>query len=230
MAVLDEDFCTDLTTTEGGDTLWSLPIVAPVCEPLDWASLLEEAEARVKEERGRANVAELRCEELRRTEREARSLANSLTRRLDTCRFKLKTAVPKTASRVTKALERRVESQDGEVADLRLSLRRSHEHREQIEERHRDEINWLKQDIDRGRSEIVKVYRKGERVAESLRKQFDRQFAAARRLVEAREGTIAWLRERNGRMSVPPSGRPSPTARPNAYCARVSPGEEDDMS
>ena len=200
MAVLDEDFCTDLTTTEGGDTLWSLPIVAPVCEPLDWASLLEEAEARVKEERGRANVAELRCEELRRTEREARSLANSLTRRLDTCRFKLKTAVPKTASRVTKALERRVESQDGEVADLRLSLRRSHEHREQIEERHRDEINWLKQDIDRGRSEIVKVYRKGERVAESLRKQFDRQFAAARRLVEAREGTIAWLRERNGRM------------------------------
>ena len=200
MAVLDEDFCTDLTTTEGGDTLWSLPIVAPVCEPLDWASLLEEAEARVKEERGRANVAELRCEELRRTEREARSLANSLTRRLDTCRFKLKTAVPKTASRVTKALERRVESQDDEVADLRLSLRRSHEHREQIEERHRDEINWLKQDIDRGRSEIVKVYRKGERVAESLRKQFDRQFAAARRLVEAREGTIAWLRERNGRM------------------------------
>ena len=186
MAVLDEDFCTDLTTTEGGDTLWSLPIVAPVCEPLDWASLLEEAEARVKEERGRANVAELRCEELRRTEREARSLANSLTRRLDTCRFKLKTAVPKTASRVTKALERRVESQDGEVADLRLSLRRSHEHREQIEERHRDEINWLKQDIDRGRSEIVKVYRKGERVAESLRKQFDRQFAAARRLVEVR--------------------------------------------
>ena len=158
MAVLDEDFCTDLPTTEGGDTLWSLPIVAPVCEPLDWASLLEEAEARVKEERGRANVAELRCEELRRTEREARSLANSLTRRLDTCRFKLKTAVPKTASRVTKALERRVESQDDEVADLRLSLRRSHEHREQIEERHRDEINWLKQDIDRGRSEIVKVF------------------------------------------------------------------------
>ena len=46
----------------------------------------------------------------------------------------------------------------------------------------------------------MKAYRKGERVAESLRKQFDRQLAAAMRLVEAREGTIAWLRERNGRM------------------------------
>jgi hypothetical protein len=29
MAVLDEDFCTDLTTPEGGDTLWSLPFVVP---------------------------------------------------------------------------------------------------------------------------------------------------------------------------------------------------------
>ena len=86
------------------------------------------------------------------------------------------------------------------MADLRVTLHRAHEHRERIEARHQDEINWLKQDIDRGRSEIVKAYRKGERVAESLRKQFDRQLAAAMRLVEAREGTIAWLRERNGRM------------------------------
>ena len=44
------------------------------------------------------------------------------------------------------------------------------------------------------------MYREGERVAGSLRKQFDRQLAAARRLVETREGTIAWLRERNGLM------------------------------
>ena len=200
MAVLDADFGTDLTPAEGGDTLWSLPMVAPACEPLDWASLLEEAEARVKEERSRANVAELRREELRRSERDARALANSLTRQLDTCRFKLKAAATKTASRATKALESRVESQDGEIADLQLMLRRSHERRERIEERHQDEINGLKQDIDRERSQIAKVYRKGERVAESLRKQFDRQLAAARRLVEAREGTIAWLRERNDRL------------------------------
>ena len=44
------------------------------------------------------------------------------------------------------------------------------------------------------------MYRKGERGTESLRKQFDRQLAAARRLVETREGTIAWLRERNDRL------------------------------
>ena len=109
-------------------------------------------------------------------------------------------SAPKIGSRAAKALERRLRFLDDEVADLRVTLHRAHEHRERIEARHQDEINWLKQDIDRGRSEIVKAYRKGERVAESLRKQFDRQLAAAMRLVEAREGTIAWLRERNGRM------------------------------
>ena len=200
MAVLDADFCTDLTPTDGGDTLWPLPIVVPAREPLDWASLLEEAEARIKEERGRANVAELRREELCRSERSARALADSLTRQLDTCRFKLKTAVTKTASRAVKALERRVESQNAEIADLQLTLRRSYERQERIETDHQNEINWLKQDIDRERSRISKVYREGERVAGSLRKQFDRHLAAARRRVEAREGTIAWLRERNDRL------------------------------
>ena len=199
MAVLDADFCTDLTPAEGGDTPWAPAIVMPASEPLDWASLLEEAEARVQEERDRAAVAELRREELRRSERDARALSDSLTRRLDTCRFKLKTAATKTASRAMKALERRVGSQDDEIAGLRLSLRRSHERQERIEARHQDEINWLKQDIDRERSRITKVHREGERVAELLRKQFDQRLAAAKRLVEAREGTIAWLRERNDR-------------------------------
>ncbi len=37
-------------------------------------------------------------------------------------------------------------------------------------------------------------------MAGSLRKQFDRRLAAGRRLVEAREDTIAWLRERNERL------------------------------
>ena len=213
MAVLDEDFCTDLMTPEGGDTLWSLPFLVPACDPLDWESLLEQAEARVKEERTRAAVADLRCEELRRSERDACSRARSLERQLDTCRFKLKAAVaeakdtasavssaPKIGSRAAKALERRVKSQDDEIADLRVSLLKSHEHRERIEARHRDDINWLKQDIDRGRSEIVKVSRRGNRAVESLRKQAEHRLAAARRLVEAREGTIAWLRERNDRL------------------------------
>ena len=43
MAVLDADFWTDLTPAEGGDTLWSFPVVVPTCEPPDWAFLLEEA-------------------------------------------------------------------------------------------------------------------------------------------------------------------------------------------
>ena len=213
MAVLDADFCTDLTSGEGGATLWSLSLVVPTCEPPDWESLLEQAEARVKEERGRAVVADLRCEQLRRAERDACSRVRSLERQLDTCRFKLKAAVaeakdagsavssaPKIGSRAAKALERRVRFLDDEVADLRVTLYRAHEHRERVEERHQDEINWLKQDLDRARSETVKVFRKGERVAGSLRKQFDRQLAAARRLVETREGTIAWLRECNGRL------------------------------
>ena len=119
--------------------MWSLPVVAPACEPFDWASLLEEAEARVAEERCRGDVAELRCEGLRRVERDACSRAHSLERQLDTCRFKLKEAVPKSVSRSVKALERRVESQDAEIADLRLTLRRSDERRERIEERHQHE-------------------------------------------------------------------------------------------
>ena len=109
-------------------------------------------------------------------------------------------SAPKIGSRAAKALERRVKSQDDEIADLRVSLLKSHEHRERIEARHRDDINWLKQDIDRGRSEIVKVSRRGNRAVESLRKQAEHRLAAARRLVEAREGTIAWLRERNDRL------------------------------
>ena len=184
MAVLDEDSRTDLTTAEGVDTLWSLPLVVPACEPLDWESLLDQAEARIKEERDRAVVAELRCEELRRAERDACTRVRSLERQLDTCRFKLNAAVaeakdaasvvssaPKIGSRAAKALERRVRFLDDEVADLRVTLHRAHEHRERIEARYQDEIDWLKQDLDRGRSRTVKVFRKGERVAESLRKQ-----------------------------------------------------------
>ena len=171
MAVLDEDFGTDLTPAEGGDSLWSLPMVAPTCEPLDWQSLFEQAQARVDEERVRADVAELR-----RAERDACSRARSLERQLDTCRYKLKVAVdeakelrravpstPKKESRTAKVLERRIKSQDGEIADLRVSLHRSHEHRERIEAQHQDEINWLKKDIDRGRSQLVEASRSRNR-------------------------------------------------------------------
>ena len=52
-------------------------------------------------------------------------MRNSLTRRLDTCRFKLKTAVPKTASRVIKAwLEMPVEEDDGKGGKRRTNRTR----------------------------------------------------------------------------------------------------------
>ena len=127
MAVLDEDFCTDLMTPEGGDTLWSLPFLVPACDPLDWESLLEQAEARVKEERTRAAVADLRCEELRRSERDACSRARSLERQLDTCRFKLKAAVAEakdTASAVSSAPEDRVAGREGVGAQGQIPGRR----------------------------------------------------------------------------------------------------------
>ena len=200
MTVLDADFDFDLTPSEGDEVLLQGPVVVPEREPPDWASLLKETEARVDEERARANAADRRREELRRSERNARALADSLTRQLDTCRFKLEAAAAKTASRAMKALERRVDFQDDEIADLQLKLRRSHERRERIEARHRNEIDWLKRDMDKVRSRIAKVFQEGERVVESVRRQFERRLGAARRQVEARDGTIAWLRERNDRL------------------------------
>ena len=46
----------------------------------------------------------------------------------------------------------------------------------------------------------MEASRSRNRALESLGKQAERRLAAARRLVAAREGTIAWLRERNGRL------------------------------
>ena len=200
MTVLDADFDIDLAPAEGDEVPLQVSVVVPERQPPDWASLLKETEARVDEERARANVAELRREELCRSEGEARSVADSLTRQLETFRAKLKMAAPKTLTGTVKALERRVESQDEEIAGLRLSQRRSWEDAERTEARHQDEINWLKQDLDKARSQIAKVFQEGERVAGSVRRQFERQLGAARRLAESREGTIAWLRERNDRL------------------------------
>ena len=200
MATLDMGFGTDPEPVGGGGMQLSLPLVAPAPEPLDWACLLEEAQARVREERARANVAELHREKLSRSESDTRALVRKLARQLDICRFKLRLVPAKTSMQVTKVLERRVESQDAEIAELQLMLRGSEEQREQLEARQRDESDRLRRDLDRERSRIARVDRRGERVAETLRERFDRLRAAARRRVQAREGTIARLRERNARM------------------------------
>ena len=93
MAMRDEDFGATLTLAEGDDGLWSPPMAAPVCEPPDWQSLCEQAEARAGQERVRADAAEARAEELLVAERTARSHAGMLKWNLDRSRDKLKAAV-----------------------------------------------------------------------------------------------------------------------------------------
>ena len=89
----DEDFGATLALTEADDGLWSPSMAASVCEPPDWQSMYEQAEARAEQEWSRADAAEARAEELLVAERTARSQAGSLKSILDKSRDKLKAAV-----------------------------------------------------------------------------------------------------------------------------------------
>ena len=91
MAMRDEDFGTSLSLPEAGGEFWPPP--APASEPRDWRSLYEQAQARAETERARADTAAARCEELRRSEIDARSRAGSLKTQLDKSREKLTAAV-----------------------------------------------------------------------------------------------------------------------------------------
>ena len=99
-----------------------------------------------------------------------------------------------------KGLGRRIKFLEGEVDELRWLLRGSHDHKERIEARHQDEIDWLKKDIAWLREVLDQSADRHNRETAPLRKQLDRRRAAAKRLVEARDRTIAWLRERNERL------------------------------
>ena len=70
MAVLDEDFGTDLTLVEGNGGVRSSPVSVPERAPRDWRSQCER-------ERARADTAEARAEELRWAEVASRSDAGS---------------------------------------------------------------------------------------------------------------------------------------------------------
>ena len=114
MAVLDDDFSTDATLTEGGDGVWSPPRLAPAAAPRDFQSLYEQ-------QRARADAAEARCEELRWAEVSARSDAGAWKSRFKVCRSKLDAAVEQ-----TKKLRREVRAGapglHREVARLRKEL------------------------------------------------------------------------------------------------------------
>ena len=92
----DEDYGAALTLAEGDDGIWSPPMAASACEQPDWRSLYEQAHTRAEKERARADAAQARAEELRRTEVDSRSRAGSLKWQLDTCRNKLKAASEET--------------------------------------------------------------------------------------------------------------------------------------
>ena len=86
MSVLDEDIGAGLASAEGVAGAWpSAEVVPQPRQPRDLRS-------RCERERARADAAEARCEELRRTEMDARSRAGSLKWRLDKCRDKLTAA------------------------------------------------------------------------------------------------------------------------------------------
>ena len=113
MAVLDEDIGAALRQADGNDAGWSFPASVLEQQPRDWRSLYERQHARAERERARADAAEARCEELRRSDVDARSRAGSFKWQLDSCRGKLE------ASRVeVKELRRAVKAAQSSKAEV----------------------------------------------------------------------------------------------------------------
>ena len=120
MAVLDEDFGTNLTLAEGGNGVWSIPAAAPARQPRDWRSRYKQEHARAERERARADAAQARCEELRWAEVASRSEAGSWKSRFKACRRKLDEAVEETKEARRAAKD--VPSLQAEVARLETLL------------------------------------------------------------------------------------------------------------
>ena len=113
MAVLDEDFGTDLTLVEGNGGVRSCPMSLPERAPRDLRSLYER-------ERARADAAEARAEELRWAEVASRSDAGSWKSRFKACRRRLSEAVEETKE--ARRAARDVPSLQAEVARLETLL------------------------------------------------------------------------------------------------------------
>ena len=113
MAVLDEDFGTDLTLIEGNGGVRSSPVSVPERAPRDWRSQCER-------ERARADAAEARAEELRWAEVASRSGAGAWKSRFKACRGRLSEAVEETKE--ARRAARDVPSLQAEVARLETLL------------------------------------------------------------------------------------------------------------
>ena len=120
MVMRDDDFSTDLRSTESASGDWSFPSTGTARPPRDFQSLYDRERVRADRERARADAAEARCEELRWAEVAARSDAGSWKSRFEASRQKRQAAVEeaKEARRAAKdAL-----SSEAEVARLKKLL------------------------------------------------------------------------------------------------------------
>ena len=120
MVMRDDDFSTDLRSTESASGDWSFPSTWTARPPRDFQSLYDRERVRAARERARADAAEARCEELRWAEVAARSDAGSWKSRFEASRQKRQAAVEeaKEARRAAKdAL-----SSEAEVARLKKLL------------------------------------------------------------------------------------------------------------
>ena len=113
MAVLDEDFGTDLTLAEGNGGVRSSPVSVPERAPRDWRSQCER-------ERARGDAAEAHAEELRWAEVASRSDAGAWKSRFKACRGRLSEAVEETKE--ARRAARDVPSLQAEVARLETLL------------------------------------------------------------------------------------------------------------
>ena len=113
MAVLDEDFGTDLTLAEGNGGVRSSPVSVPERAPRDWRSQCER-------ERARADAAEAHAEELRWAEVASRTDAGAWKSRFKACRGRLSEAVEETKE--ARRAARDVPSLQAEVARLETLL------------------------------------------------------------------------------------------------------------
>ena len=117
MAVLDEDSGAGVRFAEGDGPVWSSPEAASAPAPRDWRSAYER-------ERARADAAEARCEELRRTELRARTDAGSWKSRFKSCRRKLDGAVEETRE-LRREIKAGAPGLHREMARLRKELSRA---------------------------------------------------------------------------------------------------------
>ena len=141
MAVLDEDFGTDLTLAEGNGGVRSSPVSVPERAPRDWRSQCER-------ERARADAAEAHAEELRWAEVASRTDTGAWKSRFKACRGRLSEAVEETKE--ARRAARDVPSLQAEVARLETLLFEAG-----IESNESSKIEALRKEIARLRKALV---------------------------------------------------------------------------